>query len=136
MTLTESPWVHDFLSVVSEPAAERRFRFHCSCGALIETRAHNETCWNCGRSTEVWYLATAKGEKCFVRIRRYRQQQRRTEPVVLPKAPRKSRDRIGIALQILCGVVWLVALLIGSLSWEQPHFYERQAAPHMGDVHD
>src|SRR5271170_5112677 len=137
MTRTQPPWVYEFLSSISEQAVELRFRFHCSCGALIETPETKPTCWNCARAVEVRRLTMPEGEKYFVRIAKRRPDQKRSStPTELPRPSRKSLDRIGIALQILLSIVWIASLWMGSLTWKEPHLPKKHAAPHLSDLHD
>lgn len=72
MTRTQPPWVYDFLSLISEQRLALRFRFRCSCGALIETPSRKETCWNCGRTAEIWCPAVPKADQYVVRVSKRR----------------------------------------------------------------
>ncbi len=62
----------------------RQFLFHCSCGATIEMRQKKETCPDCGETVEVIRcVATAKGKKYALRVRKSRKRWN-IEPPVRP----------------------------------------------------
>ncbi len=62
----------------------RQLLFHCSCGATIEVRQKKETCPDCGETVEVIRsVATAKGKKYALRVRK-RRKRWNIEPPVWP----------------------------------------------------
>jgi hypothetical protein len=56
-----------------ERGIDHPFRFHCSCGAIIETTAKKEICRNCGETIEVVRCVPRPyGDKYTLRISKHR----------------------------------------------------------------
>jgi hypothetical protein len=76
-----------------ERGVEHPFRFHCSCGAIIETAAKKEICHDCGETVEVVQcVPRPHGDKYTLRISKHRHG-RNEQSTIWPPVTTSSRRR-------------------------------------------
>jgi hypothetical protein len=76
-----------------ERGVDHPFRFHCSCGAIIETSAKKEICHDCGETIEVIQcVPRPHGDKCTLRITKHRHRSH-TQPIIWPPVTTSTRRR-------------------------------------------
>jgi len=81
-----------------EHGLDHPFRFHCSCGAIIETTAKREICRDCGETIEVVRcVPRPHGDKYTLRISKHRRGWNDAPtfclPVTMPKRRRAHHPR-------------------------------------------
>jgi hypothetical protein len=126
--------------VTSDLAVGPKYRYHCSCGATVETSEQKEVCSACGNSIEVLAVSTTpRGEKYSLRIGRHRRDAIQEPAAWVPPPnwdlpsrrrflPPDTNERyLRLGLMILLAPLY-VPLLLASMEFVATQVYNSQTA--------
>jgi hypothetical protein len=117
-----------------------KYRYHCSCGAAIDTSAQKEVCSDCGNSIEVLGVSTTpKGEKYSLRISKEKPKAIQKPSAWVPppnwdldlqprlQPPDSNKRYAYLGLMILLAPIY-VPLLLSSMEYMASRIYNDQPA--------